>query len=119
MEEIKAADTERQKFKCQDDSIRVALLNNSKYESPNTKNFTIYLSHLSNSVNFKFPTAIMLERIKFVVTEKFVCQKQQFSICKTSLTFSEKHHFNQGIEIDKKLSQTFCRNKQLSFETLG
>ena len=110
MEEIKAADMERQKFKCQDDSIRVALLNNSNYESSNTENFTIYLSKLSFSVNLKFPTAIMLERIKFVVTEKFLCQKRQFSICKRILTFSEKHHFKQGIETDKKLSQTFCRN---------
>ena len=40
MKEIKAADKERQNFKCQDDSIRVALLNSSNYESSNTKNFT-------------------------------------------------------------------------------
>ena len=110
MEEMKPAETERQKSKCQDDSIRVALLNNSNYESSNTKNFTIYLSNLSTSINFKFPTAIMLERIKFVVREKFLCQKRQFSIRKRILTFSEKHHFKQGIETDKKLSQTFCRN---------
>ena len=119
MEEIKAADMERQKFKCQDDSIRVALLNNSNYESSNTENFTIYLSKLSFSVNLKFPTAIMLERIKFVVTEEFVCQKRHFSICKRILTFSDNHHFNQGIQIEKKNDSNISHSNQLSTEMLG
>ena len=60
MEEIKAADMERQKFKCQDDSIRVALFYNSNYQSSNTKKFNMYLSNSSTSLGLKRRTAIML-----------------------------------------------------------
>ena len=67
----------------------------------------------------KFPTEIILERIKFVATEKFVCQKRLLSINERTPNFFGQTVLQSNMELKLFPRESFSTILELRIDTIS